>query len=137
MWWPIITPYHSISQGTIKYSFSQPCIAAFRLHHFYQVLEVLSLSHCVLHVPIDAFPSALCSLIQGKAPRPTVDGVEIVFVPKIRAYAREFSGFATQGKALEEAVRLRAALLDDEVAPSSAVIISAWSSLSTVQLTSF
>jgi len=65
----------------------------------------------------------MCGLLQGKAPRPTVDGVEIVSVPKTMAYAREFSGFATQGKALEEALRLRAALLDDEVAPCSAVIL--------------
>lgn len=41
--------------------------------------------------------------------------MKICHVPKSRGYSREFSGFATQGKALEEGLRLRAALLADKV----------------------
>ena len=52
---------------------------------------------------------------QGEAPKPTVDDLEIVHVPRTRAYVREFTGFATEGKALDEAVRLRADLLADKV----------------------
>jgi hypothetical protein len=46
-----------------------------------------------------------------------VDELEIVHVPRTRAYVREFSGFATEGQTLDEAVRLRADLLADEVRP--------------------
>ena len=37
---------------------------------------------------------------------------------------RAFGGFATEGKALEEALRLKTALLEDNVGPSDAVSAS-------------
>ncbi len=57
--------------------------------------------------------------LQGKPPAPTVDEVKICRIPKQRGYAREFPGFATQGKALEEGLRLRDALLKDKVGPDT------------------
>jgi hypothetical protein len=54
-------------------------------------------------------------VLQGRAPKPTSDSIDIVLGPEARAYVREFSGFATESSALEEAVRLKADLLDDKV----------------------
>lgn len=54
-------------------------------------------------------------LLQGKAPKPKSDNINIVLGPEARAYVREFGGFATEDKALEEAVRLKADLLEDKV----------------------
>ena len=52
---------------------------------------------------------------QGRAPQPKSDSISIVLGPEARAYVREFGGFATEGKALEEALRLKADLLEDKV----------------------
>ncbi|CAK0784286.1 hypothetical protein CVIRNUC_007490 [Coccomyxa viridis] len=57
------------------------------------------------------------SKYQGKTPEPTSDKVRVVRVPGGRGYTRQFSGFATEGKALEEALRLHDALLADDVSP--------------------
>lgn len=52
---------------------------------------------------------------QGNAPKPKADDVKVVCVPETKAYVRAFGGFATEGKALEEALRLKTALLEDNV----------------------
>ncbi len=48
--------------------------------------------------------------------------MEICHVPQQRAYAREFSGFATQGKALEEGLRLKTLLLEDKARPDASLL---------------
>ena len=55
---------------------------------------------------------------------PTSDNIDIVRGPEARAYVREFSGFATEASALEEAVRLKADLLQDKVRHASCLDLS-------------
>ncbi|EIE21672.1 SOUL-domain-containing protein [Coccomyxa subellipsoidea C-169] len=93
------------NEDNVRMSRTQPSFT--RMHPNKEFTDVVDKNYTVsLWIPGD---------YQGKPPAPTVDEVKICRIPKQRGYAREFPGFATQGKALEEGLRLRDALLKDKI----------------------